>query len=117
VSQPRSPAPDSRVPQVLYALYLLGLVTGFLSVLVAVIVAYVYRGDAAPWLAAHYRYLIRTFWIGLLYAMAAAALTVVVIGLALPPLLLSAWVVIRCVVGWRALRLGLAPARPQSWLW
>lgn len=32
--------------------------------LVGVVMAYVNRGDAPEWLRAHYRYQIRTFWIG-----------------------------------------------------
>ncbi|MCA0914869.1 hypothetical protein LCL99_10870 [Halomonas denitrificans] len=108
---------DTHVGHALYVMYLAGLVTGFLTLLIALIVAYVYRKDAPPWLRAHYHYLIRTFWIGLVYGAAAAVLTVLVIGLALPPLLVSAWFVIRCIIGWRALHRRLPPPRVDSWLW
>ncbi len=112
-----SPPPETRVGHILYLLYLAGLVSGFVTLLIALVVAYVYRTDAAPWLRAHYQFLISTFWIGLLYMVAAVVLSVLIIGLALPPLLVTAWFVIRCIVGWRALHQRLPPPRPSSWLW
>lgn len=80
-----SPPPETRVGHVLYLLYLAGLVSGFVTLLIALVVAYVYRTDAAPWLRAHYQFLISTFWIGLLYMVAAVVLSVLVIGLGAAP--------------------------------
>src|SRR5690554_7491444 len=59
--------PDTTMPMVVYALYLASFVVGFTSV-IGVVIAYVYRGKGPAWLDEHYRYQIRTFWIGLLYA-------------------------------------------------
>ncbi|BBI60261.1 hypothetical protein HSBAA_15670 [Vreelandella sulfidaeris] len=59
---------EIRPPQIIYALYLAGIVTANITLLIGVVIAYVYRKDAALWLQPHYRYLIRTFWIGTLYA-------------------------------------------------
>ena len=52
-------------PAIVSILYLLNFVVGF-SVIVGVILAYVWRGeeDTVEWEASHYTYLIRTFWIG-----------------------------------------------------
>jgi uncharacterized membrane protein len=111
------PRAETRTPQILYALYLAGLVTANLTTLIGVVFAYVYRKDAAPWLKEHYRYLIRTFWIGLLYFCIVFTLSVLTVVGSLLGLLLAAWLGMRCVTGWLALRKGEQPARPGSWLW
>ena len=110
------PQADTRTPQVVYALFLAGLVTANVTLLIGVIIAYVYRKDAAPWLQDHYRFLIRTFWIGSLYFCIAFVLSLILIGYLLWPLL-AVWLGVRCVLGWMAVRNGQPPARPDSWLW
>lgn len=107
---------ETRPPQIIYALYLAGIVTANITLLIGVIIAYVYRKDATPWLQPHYRYLIRTFWIGTLYACIAFVLSVFIIGTLLWPLL-AVWLGVRCVLGWVDVRKGRPPARPASWLW
>ncbi|MBR2513629.1 MAG: hypothetical protein IKE45_06345, partial [Halomonas sp.] len=62
-----SSPPDTTMAMVIYALYLASFVVGFTSI-IGVIIAYVYRGKGPAWLDEHYRYQVRTFWIGLLYA-------------------------------------------------
>ena len=74
------PKQDTRPTQIIYALYLAGLVTANVTLLIGVIIAYVYRKEAAPWLQAHYRYLIRTFWIGSLYFIVTFTLSLIFIG-------------------------------------
>lgn len=71
---------EIRPPQIIYALYLAGIVTANITLLIGVVIAYVYRKDAALWLQPHYRYLIRTFWIGTLYACIAFLLSIVMVG-------------------------------------
>ncbi|MYL22478.1 hypothetical protein GLV89_01505 [Halomonas alkaliantarctica] len=107
---------STRTAQILYALYLAGIVTANITPIIGVVFAYVYRKEAAPWLAEHYRYLIRTFWIGALYFCLAFTLSVLLIGALIWPLL-AIWLGVRCVTGWLALRKGEPPARPGSWLW
>mgnify|MGYP006945316752 FL=1 len=106
--------PDTTMPMVVYALYLASFVVGFTSV-IGVVIAYVYRGKGPEWLDEHYRYQIRTFWIGLLYASVATLLTVVLIGI---PLLiaLAVWLIVRCVKGFRGLQDKRAPDNVGSWL-
>ena len=55
-------------PMIVGLLYLLAIVTG-LTAIVGVILAYAWRGDAAKdgWEDTHFTYLIRTFWIGLVF--------------------------------------------------
>lgn len=110
------PSDDLRTPQIVYALFLAGLVTANITLLIGVVIAYVYRKDAAPWLQTHYRYLIRTFWIGCLYFCVAFVLSLVFIGALLWPLL-AVWLGVRCVLGWMAVRHQQPPNRPDSWLW
>ncbi|TVP49067.1 MAG: hypothetical protein EA345_07860 [Halomonas sp.] len=106
---------EIRPPQIIYALYLAGLVTANITLLIGVIIAYVYRKEAAPWLQQHYRYMIRTFWIGTLYASIAFVLSIVMVGVLLWPVL-AVWLGVRCLLGWMNLRKGQPPARPSSWL-
>ncbi|MBB3141287.1 DUF4870 family protein [Halomonas organivorans] len=109
-----APSPDTTMAMVIYALYLASFVVGFTS-LVGVVIAYVYRGKGPGWLDAHYRYQIRTFWIGLLYAAVATLLTLIVIGF---PLLiaLAIWLIIRCVKGFKGLQEKRAPDNVDTWL-
>ncbi|MBP5979105.1 MAG: DUF4870 domain-containing protein [Halomonas sp.] len=106
--------PDTTMALVVYALYLASFVVGFTSV-VGVIIAYVYQGKGPAWLDEHYRYQIRTFWIGLLYASVAFLLTLVVIGFPLL-LALAVWFIVRCVKGFKGLQEKRAPTNVGSWL-
>jgi uncharacterized membrane protein len=110
----RRQPPDTTMPMVVYALYLASFVVGFTSV-IGVVIAYVYRGRGPAWLDEHYRYQIRTFWIGLLYATIASLLVLVAIGI---PLLiaLAVWLIVRCVKGFRGLQEKRAPDNVDTWL-
>ena len=99
---------------VVYALYFVGYFTG-ISALVGVIIAYVKVDDADPVLRSHYRFQIRTFWIGLMYLAIALPLSLVLIGL---PILLwwFVWSAIRIVKGGLLVIENKPVAHPQSWL-
>lgn len=99
---------------VIYGFYLGGLIIGF-TLLIGVVVAYVYKGKGPAWLDEHYRYQIRTFWIGLFYAIIFSLLTLVLIGF---PLLiaLAVWLIIRCAKGIKGLQEKRAPSNVNSWL-
>jgi len=99
---------------VAYALLLANLVTGFTAV-VGVVIAYVQRGKGPGWLDDHFRYQIRTFWIGLIYAVVASVLSLIVIGLPLL-LALAVWLIIRAVKGFKALQERRSPDNLDSWL-
>ena len=47
------------------------------------IIAHVQVASADPLLATHYRFQIRTFWIGILYLVVGTILTVVIVGIAI----------------------------------
>ncbi|NOG31590.1 DUF4870 domain-containing protein [Halomonas sp. TBZ9] len=107
-------APDTTMAMVIYALYLASFILGFTS-LIGVVIAYVYKGKGPAWLDEHYRYQIRTFWMGFLYAVVFSLLTIILIGF---PLLvaLAVWLIIRCVKGFKGLQEKRAPSNVNSWL-
>ena len=107
-------SPDTTMAMVIYALYLASFVVGFTSV-IGVVIAYVYRGRGPIWLDEHYRYQIRTFWIGLLYGAIATVLVLIAIGI---PLLiaLAVWLIVRCVKGFKGLQEKRAPDNVDTWL-
>ncbi|AQU81640.1 MAG: DUF4870 domain-containing protein [Halomonas sp.] len=109
-----SPQPDTTMAMVIYALYLASFVVGFTAI-IGVIIAYVYRGKGPAWLDEHYRYQVRTFWIGLLYGSVATILTLILIGFPLL-LALAVWFIVRCVKGFKGLQEKRAPSNVDSWL-
>ena len=111
----RGSAPDTTIPIVVYVLHLAGMVTGGLTSLVGVVIAYVYRGKGPEWLDQHYRYQVRTFWIGLLYFCLSGVLMFVLIGFVLW-LVAVVWLVIRCVEGFKGLQEKRSPDNLETWL-
>jgi uncharacterized membrane protein len=99
---------------VIYILYLVSLVIG-VGLLVGLVIAYINRGKAGGWVETHYTYLIRTFWIGLLYAVVSIVLMFVAIGFVLA-LATGIWFIARCVIGLQAAGRGEAVKNPESWL-
>ncbi len=85
------------------------------AMLTGVVLAYVNRGDGASWLDSHYRFQIRTFWIGLLFAAVGGVLSLVVVGVAVLALL-PFWLVIRCGRGLRYLARAEPYPRPANWM-
>ena len=96
------------VATVVYALQAAGFFLG-ITWIVAVIVDYVKKDDAAgTWLESHFRWQIRTFWFGLLWAVLGAILFVLIVGW----FILAAdaiWIIYRIVKGW----LNLSENRPM----
>jgi len=115
--------------KLVYILYLVGLVTGGLTLVIAVVIAYVTRDDADDWLQSHYSFIIRTFWIGLLFVFSAwlltiigAILTVVLVGYIVIPLaalfglFTVIWLIIRCAKGIRFVDDKRAIDNPMTWM-
>ena len=100
---------------VIYILYLVGLVVG-ITYLIAVVMAYIYRSGAPDWAQTHYQVQIRTFWIGLLYAVVGAVLALAIVGWLLL-LFTVVWLIMRCVKGMRFAADGLPYPNPTTWLW
>ena len=98
----------------IYIGYLLSIALG-VTALIGVVMAYVNRPDSEGWVRDHYTFLIRTFWIGMLYGLAGVVLSIVVIGV--PILILaSIWWIVRCVQGLRYASRQQPIPTPQSWI-
>lgn len=107
-------SPQSNTVKIVYALYLASLVFG-ITALIGLIVAYVNQAQANEVEAAHFRFQIRTFWIGLLYAVISGITSVVGVGMLLF-LALLVWWIVRSVKGLMAISAGRAPDNVESWL-
>ena len=120
MSQSYEPAPPQNAPWlderqmtlIIYILFLAPL--GGLTHVIGLILAYVARSSAPPWLWTHYTYLIRTFWMGLLYFLAAGVLCALLIGFALLPVVFL-WFIVRCAVGLMRLFRSEAIPNPETW--
>jgi uncharacterized membrane protein len=98
-----------------YILYLVALIAGITSI-AGVIMAYINRGGAPEWVQTHYRFQIRTFWIGMLYTLIGVVTCVIVIGF-IWLLFVLVWWIVRCVKGMTAISRGLPYERPTTWMW
>ena len=108
-----STSPDLRtLTHVAYGLYALGFLTGgFLGIatLAAVVLMYVKRADTAGTMyAAHFDWLLRTFWWALLWLAISAIATLIFIGW-IGVAATVVWVLYRLIKGWLALLEGTAP--------
>ena len=117
---------DRTMPAVAYALYLLAFATG-VTAIIGLILAYASQGAAGPLMRSHYTFLIRTFWIGLVWCVVAGMvlaigipLSFILIGI---PLLILAkgmfalgavWYGVRCIVGVIYLAQGEPYPRPYT---
>lgn len=111
VQQPESGANNAKI---VYILYLVALVSGITGI-IGVVMAYIYKNDAADWVQDHYRWQIRTFWIGLLISFIGSILAFIGIGFIIL-FLLAIWMIIRCVKGLQALDKGQPLPDSGSWL-
>jgi uncharacterized membrane protein len=100
---------------IVYVLYLAGYVTGGITWVIGVIIAHVQVGTAHPELASHYRFQIRTFWIGVLYMIVGGILIWVLIGF-LVFAWLFIWSLVRNIKGLLLLNENRPIRDPGSWL-
>jgi uncharacterized membrane protein len=107
--------PEAKSANIIYILYLAALVVGVTS-LVGVIMAYMNKDTAPEWLKSHYQYQIRTFWIGLLFAVVGVITIFVAIGF-LVLLFYAVWYIVRCVKGMKQISLGAPMPNATTWLW
>ena len=101
--------------RIVYILYLAAIVIGLLA-LIGVIIAYVSRNDAGGWVNDHYRFQIRTFWIGLLYFAIGTLTAFIVIGW-LVLLAALVWWIVRCVKGLQCVSRSEPCPNIETWLW
>ena len=99
---------------IVYVLYLVGFFTG-VSAVVGLIIAWMQIDRADTVSRSHFRFQIRTFWIGLLLLVVGAITLYIAVGV----VILVWWIVwtaIRCVKGLLLLNAGEPVAEPESWL-
>lgn len=109
-----APAVNSSTAKLVYILYLVGLVFGITGI-IGVIVAYVNKEDGPDWLQSHYRFQIRTFWMGFVYLLVGSVLSLVLIGW-LVLLFWIVWLIIRCVKGLKQLELQQPLQDEKTWM-
>jgi len=100
---------DRTMPGVTYGLYFGGFVTGGLTTIAGLILAYAQRATAGPMAHSHYTFLTRTFWLGLAWTVAwglvwliSIPLSFILIGI---PFLLLAKLALALGVVWWLVRL------------
>jgi len=106
---------NTQLALIVYILYLVAYVVGITAV-IGVIIAHVQVGTTAdPMLASHYRFQIRTFWIGVLYLVVGVILAFVLIGF-LVLLWWFIWSLIRTIKGLLLLNENRPIRDPGSWM-
>lgn len=102
--------------KVIYILLIVSSLIGITGI-IALIMAYVLKSDSAEWLQTHYRFQIRTFWIGFLYTMTGAILLGVMPAIAGMVLLFTfIWLIVRCAKGLKQLENNQAVQNIESWM-
>ena len=99
--------------KIVYILYLIGLITGITSV-VGVILAYINKAQAPAWVQSHYRFQIRTFWLGCLYSFIGALTSLIFIGW-LILFCVAIWLIMRCIKGMQWAENGQPVENVETW--
>jgi uncharacterized membrane protein len=106
---------NSQLALVVYILYLVSYAVGGITALVGVIIAHIQVDQADPVQQSHYRFQIRTFWIGLIYLIVGCLLAIVLIGF-LVLMWWFIWTLVRNIKGLLALNENRPIADPTSWM-
>ncbi|MGC2414629.1 MAG: hypothetical protein WA459_18280 [Stellaceae bacterium] len=109
---------QTRTVKAIYILYLVGLVTGPVVPLICAIFALINHDAEPAWLQSHFELQIRTFWIGLLFAVISVLTAYIHIVICWILLLLTLiWFTVRCIRGLIAIFDGRPYGNPETWLW
>ena len=123
MTDPQNQSPNSMISTVsgdpghanlIYILYLVGLISGGITALIGVIMAYIARDEGPDWVRSHYQNQINVFWKGIIYYVAGFFLMFVLIGF-LVMLAATVWYIVRTVIGMQNLSKSEPYANPQSW--
>jgi uncharacterized membrane protein len=102
-------------PTVIALLYLASFLFG-VTTIIGVVLAYIWKGEAQePWEESHFRYAIRTFWIGIAWTVIGVVLAIVIVGwflLALIPI----WFAIRALKALVAAQRRDPVSNVESWI-
>jgi uncharacterized membrane protein len=106
-------------PTIVALCYLVSALTAF-PMLIGLVLAYVWKGaPEAAWEESHFRFHIRSFWIGIAWGLLFIIPTILTLGLAawiLYPLLVL-WLVIRSLVALARAQRREPIANVETWLW
>lgn len=104
--------PLRKITHFIYALFALGVLSAGVfgvAVIAAVVLAYLKRGDAAGTVyAAHFDWILATFWWSVLWMVLSALATLIFVGW-IAGVIALVWLVYRVLKGWLALFSGRAP--------
>ncbi len=112
---PQPIVPSTDIALIIYILYFLGYFSGGITAIIGVIMAHIQLETADPMLATHYRFQIRTFWIGLVYLVVGTVLLLILIGWFVL-VWWFIWSLIRSIKGVLALNERRPIADPNSWM-
>ncbi|MEM1377520.1 MAG: hypothetical protein AAGG69_09040 [Pseudomonadota bacterium] len=107
--------PGQKNAQLIYFLFFASIVLTAIPAIVGVVFAYMNRGKVGGFIDSHYTWLIRTFWIGLLFSLISVVLLFIGIGFLLGIAVLV-WLIIRLVKGIQILGRGESIPNTQTWL-
>lgn len=99
--------------KVIYILLIVGTIIGITGI-IGLIMAYVMRDGSENWLQTHYRFQIRTYWIGLLYVMLGVFTLTISIGY-LILFFAFVWMIVRCTKGLKQLEDKQPVKNLESW--
>jgi uncharacterized membrane protein len=106
-------------PAIVALCYIASALTAF-PMLIGLVLAYVWKGTpAGAWEESHFRFHIRSFWLGIVWALILAIPTVLTLGLAgwiLYPLL-ALWFLIRSIMALARAQRHEPIANVETWLW
>ena len=109
-------SPKNTLPaaKVIYILLIVSTIVGITGI-IALIMAYVIKDGSEDWLQSHYRFQIRTYWIGLLYVAIGIVLLSTLFGYAIF-LFTFIWMIVRCSKGLKQLENREPVKNLESWL-
>ena len=100
--------------KIIYILLIVGTIIG-LTGIIGLIMASVMKDGSDDWLQSHYCFQIRTFWIGLLYAMIGVITINIMVGYFIL-LFAFVWLIVRCAKGLKQLENNQPVKNLESWL-
>jgi len=100
--------------KVIYILLIISPIIGITGI-IALVMMYINNDDTGNWLQTHYRFQIRTFWIGFLYFVIGVVLSPFIIGY-LIMLFTFFWLIIRCAKGLKQLEKHQPVKNLESWM-
>ena len=99
--------------KVIYILLIIGTIIGITGI-IGLVMAYVMRDGSENWLQTHYRFQIRTYWIGLLYVLLGVFTLAISVGY-LILFFTFVWMIVRCTKGLKQLEDNQPVKNLESW--